>query len=152
MVKKARKKPKKRRRNQRDSERIRRTKFLRKSFAKLNQRKRRQAAGKLIVHEQNLRPQKNRKVKSRVPDSKDKNLSKVEALITLGRERGYITYDEIIREFPTIEDNMLLLEEIYERFSVAGIDVLKAEECLMTTPLNSCSKKETAESPCRQRI
>ena len=68
---------------------------------------------------------KNRKVKSRVPDSKDKNLSKVEALITLGRERGYITYDEIIREFPTIEDNMLLLEEIYERFSVAGIDVLE---------------------------
>ena len=55
----------------------------------------------------------------------DKELAKVESLITLGRERGYITYDEILREFPTIEDNMLLLEDIYERFSVAGIDVLE---------------------------
>ena len=26
---------------------------------------------------------------------------KVEALINLGRERGYVTYDEILREFPT---------------------------------------------------
>ena len=43
----------------------------------------------------------------------------------MGKERGYITYDEIFREFPTIEDNVSLLEEIYERFSVAGIDVLE---------------------------
>lgn len=50
---------------------------------------------------------------------------KVTALITLGRERGYITYDEILREFPTIEDDVLLLEEIYEKFGTAGIDVLE---------------------------
>ena len=57
--------------------------------------------------------------------SRGKERSKVDALITLGRERGYITYDEILREFPTIEDNVLLLEEMYERFSAAGIDVLE---------------------------
>ena len=57
--------------------------------------------------------------------AKGKDQTKVEALITLGRERGYITYDEILREFPTIEDNMILLEDIYERFSTAGIDVLE---------------------------
>ena len=55
----------------------------------------------------------------------DKRQNKVEALILMGKERGYITYDEILREFPTIEDNVSLLEEIYERFSVAGIDVLE---------------------------
>ncbi len=54
-----------------------------------------------------------------------KQQGKVDALITLGRERGYVTYDEILREFPTIEDNVLLLEEMYERFSTAGIDVLE---------------------------
>jgi hypothetical protein len=36
-----------------------------------------------------------------------KEQSRVEALIRLGRERGYVTYDEILREFPTIEDNVL---------------------------------------------
>ena len=54
-----------------------------------------------------------------------KQVDKVASLITLGRERGYITYDEILREFPTIEDNVVLLEEIYEKFSTAGIDVLE---------------------------
>ncbi|MDR3571157.1 MAG: sigma-70 family RNA polymerase sigma factor [Candidatus Pacebacteria bacterium] len=54
-----------------------------------------------------------------------KTQDKVESLIKLGRERGYITFDEILREFPTIEDNMTLLEDMYERFSAAGIDVLE---------------------------
>src|SRR3990167_8868918 len=54
-----------------------------------------------------------------------KDNAKVEALIRLGKERGYITYDEILREFPTIEDNVILLEEMYERFGTAGIDVLE---------------------------
>ena len=56
---------------------------------------------------------------------KDVLSAKTEALITLGRERGYVTYDEILREFPTIEDNVVMLEEIYERFAAAGIDVLE---------------------------
>jgi RNA polymerase primary sigma factor len=56
---------------------------------------------------------------------KGKSQDKVSALIRLGKERGYITYDEILREFPTIEDNVLLLEEMYEKFGTAGIDVLE---------------------------
>ena len=51
---------------------------------------------------------------------------KVEVLIRLGRERGYVTFDEILREFPTIEDNVVLLEEMYEKFGSAGIDVLES--------------------------
>ena len=56
--------------------------------------------------------------------------NKVEGLIRLGRERGYVTYDEILREFPTIEDNVVLLEEMYERFGSAGIDVLESGSML----------------------
>ena len=54
-----------------------------------------------------------------------KDGAKIEALLRLGKERGYVTYDEILREFPTIEDNVVMLEDIYERFSTAGIDVLE---------------------------
>ena len=59
------------------------------------------------------------------PRGSAKENTKVQSLIVLGKERGYITYDEILREFPTIEDNVVLLEEMYEKFSVAGIDVLE---------------------------
>ncbi len=65
--------------------------------------------------------------------SKNKEETRVQALITLGRERGYITYDEIMREFPQIEDNVMLLEEMYEKFSTAGIDVLEGGGMLEDT-------------------
>lgn len=58
---------------------------------------------------------------------------KVNALIKLGRERGYITYDEILREFPTIEDNVFLLEDMNDRFESAGIDVLSGGGMLEDT-------------------
>lgn len=79
----------------------------------------------------------------RSSELKGKAQDKVDALITLGRERGYVTYDEILREFPTIEDNVLLLEEMYERFSTAGIDVLEGGGMLEDTSADSvlASKK-----------
>ncbi len=50
---------------------------------------------------------------------------KAKRLIERGRERGYVTYDQILKEFPKIEENIVFLEEMYERFSVASIDVLE---------------------------
>ena len=48
-----------------------------------------------------------------------------EQLITKGKERGYITYNEILKAFPHVEDDVSFLESLYERFSIAGIDVLE---------------------------
>ena len=36
-----------------------------------------------------------------------------------------MTYDEILKEFPTIEDDVLFLEELYEKLNTAGVDVLE---------------------------
>lgn len=76
-------------------------------------------------------------------EMKGKSADKVQALIGLGKERGYVTFDEILREFPTIEDNMTLLEEMYERFATAGIDVLEGGGMLEDTSADSvlASKK-----------
>lgn len=53
-----------------------------------------------------------------------------EELLTKGKERGFITYDEIIRYFPTIETDILYLEELYEKMSAVGIDVLEGGNLL----------------------
>ena len=71
---------------------------------------------------------------------------KVASLITLGRERGYITYDEILREFPTIEDDVLLLEEIYEKFGTAGIDVLEGGGMLEDTSAQDVLEKKKLQN------
>ncbi len=48
-----------------------------------------------------------------------------EVLIEKGKERGYVTYSEILKSFPHIEDDVSFLESLYERFAVAGVDVLE---------------------------
>jgi len=51
-------------------------------------------------------------------------------LIEKGRKRGFITYDEILKTFPDIENNILFLDELYEKFGTAGIDVLEGGNLL----------------------
>lgn len=50
---------------------------------------------------------------------------KASRLISKGEERGYITYGEILREFPNIESEILFLDELYARLSQRGVDILE---------------------------
>lgn len=60
--------------------------------------------------------------------------AKASALITRGKERGYVTYNEILKSFPAIEQDVLFLEELYERFATSGIDVLESGGMLEEVP------------------
>lgn len=51
-------------------------------------------------------------------------------LIQKGKERGFVTYDEIIKYFPTIEIDILYLEELYEKLSQANVDILEGGNIL----------------------
>jgi len=55
----------------------------------------------------------------------DKLKQKREHLIVRGRQRGFITYSEIIKEFPNIENDIIFLDELYTQFEEAGIDILE---------------------------
>jgi len=64
-------------------------------------------------------------------EKKAENLDRLShELIEKGRKRGFITYDEILKTFPDIENNILFLDELYEKFSIAGIDVLEGGNLL----------------------
>jgi len=51
---------------------------------------------------------------------------KAHSLLLKGRERGFVTYDEILRIFPTIEDDVVFLDELYQKCLERGIDVLES--------------------------
>lgn len=55
---------------------------------------------------------------------------KTNKLLLKGRQRGFVTYDEILKEFPSIETDIIFLEELYEKFSSANIDVLESGNIL----------------------
>ncbi|MEZ4195195.1 MAG: sigma-70 family RNA polymerase sigma factor [Candidatus Paceibacterota bacterium] len=59
---------------------------------------------------------------------------KAAELMQLGRERGYVTYDELLRSFPEIEKDISFLDVLYERFATAGIDVLQSGGMLGDDP------------------
>lgn len=51
-------------------------------------------------------------------------------LLAKGKERGFVTYDEIIKYFPTIESDIIFLEELYEKLSQGNVDILEGGNLL----------------------
>ncbi|MEK7108664.1 MAG: sigma-70 family RNA polymerase sigma factor [Patescibacteria group bacterium] len=55
---------------------------------------------------------------------------KIEGLIRRGRERGFITYSEILGAFPRVEDDIPLLEHLYDRFEAGNVEVIETKDLL----------------------
>lgn len=51
--------------------------------------------------------------------------AKASALLLKGKGRGFVTYDEILKEFPNIEDDVTFLDTLYEKLNAAGVDILE---------------------------
>ncbi|MEK7463499.1 MAG: sigma-70 family RNA polymerase sigma factor [Patescibacteria group bacterium] len=60
--------------------------------------------------------------------------NKANKLISKGKERGFVTYDEILKEFPNIEQDITFLDDLYTKFSTSGIDVLEGGGLLEMEP------------------
>ncbi|MFA6404890.1 MAG: sigma-70 family RNA polymerase sigma factor [Candidatus Paceibacterota bacterium] len=65
-------------------------------------------------------------------------------LIIKGRDRGFVTYDEILKEFPQIENDILRLDDLYNKFVVAGVDVLEGGGLLEIEELKEKEKKQSS--------
>ncbi|MDO8600747.1 MAG: sigma-70 family RNA polymerase sigma factor [bacterium] len=55
---------------------------------------------------------------------------KIGGLVKRGRDRGFVTYSEILTAFPTIEENVSLLEDIYDHFEKANVEVIESKELI----------------------
>ncbi len=68
-------------------------------------------------------------------------LQKAENLIAKGHQRGFVTFSEILKEFPDIENNIIFLDELYERLEVAGVDVLEEGSLLEAEEVKGKSRR-----------
>ncbi|MAZ56645.1 hypothetical protein CL653_02550 [bacterium] len=65
-------------------------------------------------------------VRKKISKVEKERLAKTEELLKMGRDRGYVTFDEIIRFFPIIEKDVQFLEDLYEKLATANVDVLQS--------------------------
>lgn len=95
--------------------------------------KSKKSTNKLKSRKKIIKKNKTIKTKNKTPviNKKKGDLDeKSNLIVEKGKKRGFITYDEIIKIFPDIENNILFLDELYEKLSVAGIDVLEGGNLL----------------------
>lgn len=65
------------------------------------------------------------KQKGKKADSADALKQKADSLVMKGRQRGFVTYTEILKAFPNVETDIIFLEELYGKLEDAGVDVLE---------------------------
>lgn len=46
-------------------------------------------------------------------------------LVARGRQRGFVTFSEILKEFPNVETDLEFLEDLYARFEESHVDVIE---------------------------
>ncbi|MDQ5883524.1 MAG: polymerase primary sigma factor [Patescibacteria group bacterium] len=88
---------------------------------------------KVVVQKPVLKVEKTKPVKGGVKKVLTKaqiQQKLADSIVEKGRKRGFITYDEILKNFPNIENDVIFLDDLYSQFLDAGIDVLEGGNLL----------------------
>jgi RNA polymerase primary sigma factor len=73
---------------------------------------------------------KNSKREEEKQEKKKKKTDLLAELLIRGKQRGFITEDEILHAIPDAEDNIEELEQFYERVEKIGVNILSSDEML----------------------
>ncbi len=65
----------------------------------------------------------------------------VRELVKKGQQHGFITHQELLRAMPNVEDDLMILDELYGLFLDLGIEVIDSRDTLVLKP----TKKDEAE-------
>jgi RNA polymerase primary sigma factor len=70
-------------------------------------------------------PQNKKNKKQKKKEAKNSNVieAKIQELIKRGKEKGFVTDEEILHYFPNIDRQLDILEKIYDKLEVAGIEL-----------------------------
>ncbi|MEK7642306.1 MAG: sigma-70 family RNA polymerase sigma factor [Patescibacteria group bacterium] len=96
-----------------------------KKVKKINKKK----AKKNVAGKKNIVKKEKKQISAKKKLMLESDLKR-ESIITKGKERGFITYDEILKEFPNIEEDVEMLEKIYDECAVGGIEILEGGRLL----------------------
>ena len=67
---------------------------------------------------------------------------RLDELVFKGKKRGFITYDEILKLFPNVEQDISFLDVLYDKLNTAGIDILEGGNLLDIDASEAADKLE----------
>ena len=73
----------------------------------------------------------------RAPKKKQENISvekrgPIDELVYIGKQRGFVTEDEILHVIPEVETDVSGLEKLYEKLELSGVKVISSDEVIKT--------------------
>ncbi len=113
------------------------------NMKKKKHRKVKRTAKKPVLRKKKRRLKK--RLKKHVYRGKVFIADKVNELLLKGRERGFVTYDEILSYFPEVERDIKGLEELYQILQDQGVELKEAQEFLEVDKVKDKLKKSSLE-------
>jgi len=68
--------------------------------------------------------------KNKIEQQESEGSDAIAELIVRGKQRGFVTEDEIIHLFPTIEEEVEELENLYEKLETSGVKIVGSDDML----------------------
>lgn len=126
---------KKKIRKKRKAERRERKAVKRTAAKRMPKKRKKQAIQKKVVFRKGkLRRKKERTEKKKLQESEKiippKEKSQTDELLQVGKQRGFVTEDEILHVIPEVERNLRGLEELYEKLETAGVKIVSSDEVI----------------------
>ena len=76
----------------------------------------------------------------------------VRRLVKKGRGQGFVTQQELMKAIPNIEEDLVLLDEIYSLFLDLGIDVIDMKEALAWKTTEDSTKDDKPKKKVRKEV
>jgi RNA polymerase primary sigma factor len=122
--------------------------FSKKKVVRSGSKKKLKPKKKIVKKNKKITPKTSKKTEKKSKDiskkhagSQNLNETTLNELIESGKPRGFVTDNEILHYFPTVEENLEFLEEIYDRLEKAGIKIIETT-ALIDIPKEEPNKKD----------
>jgi len=135
------KKPKK-------SARVVARKFAKKTAKKRGAKKPKKVAGKNTSKKSAAKAKKTttkgkqKAVSEKKKTAEEKEKSRIDELVAIGKQRGFVTEDEILHVIPEVEKDLSGLERLYEKLELTGVKIVSSDEVIKTEIEKEAEKRE----------
>lgn len=78
--------------------------------------------------------------KKKMAEKREKD--RIDELVAIGKQRGFVTEDEILHVIPEVEKDLSGLEELYEKLELSGVKIVSSDEVIKTEIEKEAEKRE----------